>query len=120
MISTESGLQYTDIDITDGPEVRKGQKVRLNYRLAFSLESLNRDDDTGIIDSSDRHKSPVIVTVGSEEAIPGLDEALVGMRRGATRRVIIPADLAFGARGIPHIVPPNTTLYIDVNVSTKL
>jgi len=44
----------------------------------------------------------------------GWDEAMVGMRKGGRRFIVIPAALAYGVKGSPNVVPPNANLIFDV------
>ncbi|MEM1055353.1 MAG: FKBP-type peptidyl-prolyl cis-trans isomerase [Bacteroidota bacterium] len=51
-----------------------------------------------------------------QQLIPGMQDALVGMRAGESKTLSIPPEEAYGAGGIPGVIPPNATLTFDVTV----
>ena len=54
--------------------------------------------------------------LGAGQVIPGWDQGVVGMREGGRRKLIIPADLAYGAQGYPPDIPPNSALIFDIDL----
>lgn len=56
--------------------------------------------------------------LGAEEVIPGWDLTFVGMLEGERARLVVPPALAYGARGMPPKVPPNTELHFEVHINT--
>ena len=56
--------------------------------------------------------------IGAEEVIPGWDLTFVGMLEGERARLVVPPALAYGARGMPPKVPPNTELHFEVHINT--
>ena len=58
--------------------------------------------------------------LGAGEVIGGWDQGVAGMKVGGRRRLIIPAELAYGAAGSPPSIPANAALVFDVDlVSVK-
>jgi len=103
-----SGLVYYDIASGDGAQPRSGQIVVVHYE--GWLEDGKRFDG-----SRDRGK-PFGFKLGSGQVIPGWDEGVASMRVGGKRRLIVPAKLAYGERGIGDVIPPNARLTFDVEL----
>jgi len=53
---------------------------------------------------------------GAGQVIAGWDEAVLGMKVGEKRKVIIPSDLGYGKRGAGGVIPPNATLYFTIEL----
>jgi FKBP-type peptidyl-prolyl cis-trans isomerase len=104
---TPSGLQYWDIKVGTGPEARKGQKVKVHY--------------TGWLTSGKKFDSsiggkPFDLRLGAGDVIKGWDDGIPGMKVGGKRQLRIPPDLAYGAKGYPGVIAPNSTLIFDVEL----
>jgi FKBP-type peptidyl-prolyl cis-trans isomerase len=54
--------------------------------------------------------------LGAGQVIPGWDQGVVGMRPGGRRKLIIPAELAYGAQGYPPDIPPDAALIFDIDL----
>jgi len=66
-------------------------------------------------DSSWDSGQPFPVKLGAGQVIPGWEKGLLGMRKGGRRKLLIPPELAYGARGYPPAIAPNETLVFVVD-----
>ena len=107
-MTTESGLQYEDIVEGTGPSPRAGQSVTVHY--VGTLTSGKKFDA-----SRDRNQ-PFTFTIGRGQVIKGWDEGVMSMKVGGVRRLTIPPDLGYGARGAGGVIPPNATLVFEVEL----
>mmetsp|Transcript_10971 Transcript_10971/g.32746 ORF Transcript_10971/g.32746 Transcript_10971/m.32746 type:complete len:168 (+) Transcript_10971:254-757(+) len=109
---TASGLQVQDLEAGAGAEPLPGQTVKVHY--TGWLEGFG--DDGKKFDSSYDRGKPLAFAVGTGRVIKGWDEALLSMKIGGKRRVIIPAELGYGAKGAGGIIPGGATLYFEMNL----
>ena len=108
VVTTDSGLQYVVIEEGDGASPQPGQRVFVHY--VGTLE-----DGTKFDSSRDRGR-PFDFTIGQGQVIKGWDEGVGMMKVGDRRKLIIPPDLGYGARGAGGVIPPNATLIFDVEL----
>ena len=113
IINTESGLQYEELTVGDGPVVVAGQNVTVHYTGWLR----NEDGSAGAkFDSSKDRNDPFEFPLGAGRVIAGWDEGVQGMKIGGKRKLIIPAGLGYGARGAGGAIPPNATLIFEVEL----
>ncbi|HEX6898421.1 MAG TPA: FKBP-type peptidyl-prolyl cis-trans isomerase [Thermoanaerobaculia bacterium] len=106
--TTASGLKYTDLQTGEGDEARAGKTVDVHY--TGWLENGTKFDS-----SLDRGR-PFSFSLGAGQVIRGWDEGVAGMKVGGKRRLTIPANLGYGARGAGGVIPPNATLIFEVEL----
>jgi FKBP-type peptidyl-prolyl cis-trans isomerase FkpA len=112
MNTTSSGLQYEDTVTGNGAEARAGQQVKVHY-----TGWLYNDGVQGAkFDSSKDRNDPFQFSLGAGMVIRGWDEGVQGMKVGGTRRLVIPPQLGYGARGAGGVIPPNATLLFEVEL----
>lgn len=80
------------------------------------VEYTGRLEDGTVFDSSTKHGGPFTFTLSSGEVIRGWDEGLAGMKPGEKRKLTVPPEFGYGARGIPGSVPPDATLVFEVTL----
>lgn len=95
-----------------GATSQQGQRVTVHY-----TGWLDNNGELGMkFDSSKDRNQPFTFTMGRGQVIKGWDEGVMSMKKGERRRLIIPADLGYGAYGAGGIIPPNATLIFDVEL----
>ena len=67
-------------------------------------------------DSSRKRGRPLRFRLGAGQVVPGLDGAVLQLSLGMRARVTIPPELAYGERGFPGLVPPNTNIDFDIEL----
>jgi peptidylprolyl isomerase len=106
--TTASGLMYQVVKEGDGEvKPQPGTTVKAHYTGTLL--------DGRKFDSSRDRGEPISFPVGAGRVIKGWDEALLDMKKGEKRTLIIPPDLAYGSRGVGPI-PPNSTLVFEVEL----
>ena len=110
--TTESGLQIEDVTTGEGEEARSGAYVSVHY-----TGWLYENGETGRkFDSSKDRNDPFSFPLGAGHVIRGWDEGVAGMKVGGKRRLVIPPQLGYGARGAGGVIPPNATLLFEVEL----
>ena len=83
----------------------------------YSLEFLGRvEKDAANFDTSVDRGHPFTFVLGRGQVIKGWDEGVKTMKAGGKRKLIIPANLGYGARGAGGAIPPGANLIFDVEL----
>ena len=108
VVTTESGLQYIDLVVGTGRRAELGDTATVHYTGWLA--------DGRKFDSSVDRKEPFSFRVGAGQVIKGWDEGVGTMKVGGKRKLTIPPQLGYGARGAGNVIPPNATLTFDVEL----
>jgi FKBP-type peptidyl-prolyl cis-trans isomerase len=101
-------LKVEDLQVGTGAEAVAGKKVTVHYTGTLT--------DGSKFDSSLDRGRPFDFPLGAGRVIKGWDEGVAGMKVGGKRRLTIPPELGYGARGFPPVIPPNSTLVFEVEL----
>jgi FKBP-type peptidyl-prolyl cis-trans isomerase FklB len=104
--TTASGLQYKVLKSGTGQSPKDTDTVKVHYEGSLI--------DGTVFDSSIKRGEPATFPV--KGVIPGWTEALEMMKVGDKWQLVIPPKLAYGERGHPPVIPPNSTLVFDVEL----
>jgi peptidylprolyl isomerase len=104
-----SKLVVKDLITGTGAEAKAGQTVTVNY-VGVLFHGGTK------FDASWKRSEPFTFTLGRGQVIPGWDQGVAGMKVGGRRELIIPAALAYGAKGSPPVIPPNAPLVFVVDL----
>lgn len=107
-ITTSSGLQYIDQVVGTGDTAKAGQTVSVHYTGWLT--------NGAKFDSSVDRGQPFSFRLGVGQVIKGWDEGVQGMKIGGKRKLTIPSNLGYGARGAGGAIPPHATLVFDVEL----
>ena len=108
VVTTASGLKYVVLNEGTGATPKTGQTVVVHYTGTL-------EDGTKFDSSRDRGQ-PFSFKLGVGQVIKGWDEGLSTMKVGDRRKLTIPPELGYGARGAGGTIPPNATLIFDVEL----
>jgi FKBP-type peptidyl-prolyl cis-trans isomerase len=101
---TPNGVYYRDVVAGSGAQIATGQTVSVHYTLWLPDGTLLQSGDFEF-------------PSGAGRVIAGFDEGLIGAKVGASRQLVIPSALGYGAKGTTDgSVPPNANLVFVVKV----
>lgn len=103
-----SGLVKEDLVVGKGEAAESGDDLLVHY-----VGCLQNGQQ---FDSSRARHDPLDFALGAGDVIKGWDQGIEGMRVGGTRRLTIPAALAYGDQGCGGVIPPQATLVFEVEL----
>ena len=107
--SAGQGLQIENLSVGKGAEAKAGKSVEVHYTGWLTNGKK--------FDSSLDRGDPFTFQLGAGQVIKGWDQGVAGMKEGGKRKLTIPAELGYGARGAGGgLIPPNATLVFEVEL----
>ena len=116
------GIKLLEEGEGTGEPTRKGDRVVYNLKMF-----LNQGDEIPLNERQAEHLPAQMVrimngtrlvdhrtTLGSREAIAGVEYSLIGMKKGGYRKVRVSPHLAFRDKGLPDLVPANAVLVVEL------
>jgi FKBP-type peptidyl-prolyl cis-trans isomerase len=115
-LPSEQALLVTDLVKGVGDEALPGMVVIVHY-TGWLYDPVAKDHHGRQFDSSRERRQPFSFPLGGGRVIQGWEQGIPGMRVGGTRRLVIPPELAYGAKGAGRgVIPPNATLLFEVEL----
>lgn len=105
-MSDELGVE--DLQVGDGKAAVKGALITTHYRGWLQ--------DGTEFDSSYSRGKPFQCVIGTGRVIKGWDQGIVGMQVGGTRRLFVPAHLAYGERQMGAHIAPHSDLNFEIEL----
>jgi FKBP-type peptidyl-prolyl cis-trans isomerase len=107
-VATTTGLRYVVEREGSGKVAKSGDLVRVLYRGELF--------DGKVFDEAADPQHPLVTRLGRGELILGWEEALTSMRVGEKRTLLVPSDLAYGARGKLPTIPRQASLIFQIEL----
>jgi len=108
-------MKIDDIAEGSGATATAGQTVSVHY-TGWLHDPAAPEAKGRKFDSSRDRGDPFSFPLGAGHVIQGWDQGVAGMKIGGQRRLTIPPELGYGARGAGGVIPPNATLVFDVEL----
>lgn len=110
-----NGLITDDLVDGYGAEATAGKQIEVHY-TGWLYHPENPDHKGRKFDSSVDRGETFSFRLGAGRVIQGWDLGFAGMKVGGMRRLTIPPELGYGARGAGNVIPPHATLIFDVEL----
>ncbi len=91
---------------------KKGSQVRIHYIAALKIDGVTKEP----FDNSRTRKQPLVARLGAGVLISGVEAALLTMSKGTLAKVTVPSSKAYGQRGYPPIVPPDSVIEYELEL----
>ena len=101
-------LKTEDVKVGTGTEATPGKTVTVHYVGTLTNGSK--------FDSSRDRNEGFTFRLGAGQVIEGWDKGVAGMKVGGVRKLTIPPEMGYGARGYPPVIPGNSTLLFEVEL----
>ena len=99
----------TGKDLVVGTGTQAGANATVQVQYVGALYSTGKVFDASWTDSGP-------ATFPLSQVIPGFKDAILGMKVGGRREIVIPPAEGYGAAGSPPAIPPNATLVFVIDL----
>lgn len=111
MMNNTGNLGETNTATTEAV-AKAGDTVSMNYTGRLTNGTVFDSN----VDPKFNHVQPFVFKLGAGQVIAGWDKGIVGMKVGEKKTLTIAPEDAYGANGVPGVIPPNSTLIFDVEL----
>jgi FKBP-type peptidyl-prolyl cis-trans isomerase FkpA len=111
-------IEYTltDLVVGTGNPAAVGNVATINY-TGWLFNGSGTESKGRQFASSAQTGAPLVVAIGRRQTLPGVEQAIVGMRLGGKRRAYVPANLGYGPSGTSDgTIPPNAALVFELEL----
>jgi FKBP-type peptidyl-prolyl cis-trans isomerase FkpA len=108
-------VQVRELRPGPGESAEHGRRLVVHY-TGWLYDSAAADRRGQSFDSSRTGGRPFDFVLGGGQVIPGWERGVAGMKEGGVRELVIPARLAYGAKGSPPVIPPEATLVFEIEL----
>jgi len=114
------GLKYKVTETGSGEKPQRAQKIKTSYTLYLNgfpdqvKNAIQIDSSKNRLLGTDK---PFEFNAGVSQVVKGWDLALLDMRQGESRRLVVPPDLGYGSKGAGSKIPGGSTLYFEVKLT---
>ena len=98
----------------EGDRVKPGDQLGMHY--TGTIDASSKTGTPGKQFDSSRGRGVFDTRIGVGQVIPGWDQGLIGLCKGAKATLVIPPDLGYGEKGAGRDIPGGATLNFDVEV----
>jgi len=109
VVKMADGLQYTDLVVGKGPEAHAGEEATVQY---IGTLANGKKFDASLDHQPDGFK----FNLGGHQVITCWDEGVASMHVGGKRKLTCPPNIAYGAAGAGGVIPPNATIFFEVQL----
>jgi peptidylprolyl isomerase len=112
------------IELNNGVKVYKwssaneGKTPTKNQLITFDYFAYKMGDNAGLYDNSYQNEAPFSFKFENAGVVDGLHIGMQVMKEGESAFIEIPADMAYGKKGLLDLVPKNTSIVYDVRVAS--
>lgn len=120
---TEDGIAVVTLESGNGEFPKNGDKVKVDYTVRLLDGTLIDTSNEELAKANNVYSPqrpggyvPYEFTLGNREVIQGWDLGVPKVDKGGKAKLLIPSNLAYGARNTGGPIPPNSVLIFDIEV----